>query len=336
MSSWLDQTLGGIGQGIGGAWNTATHWFDNPADNLLQSIDRGNAQMAKGYGAATAPAPKVDTSQNDAYLKQFQAQNSQIQNLIAQLNAAPKLPSYDILGNYNKAKQQATANVTPLYDQKLQQFLDAQATETANKQASASLNFENNGIAQTNTLADNTTSRDRTGTDLLSALQLIQQDRGNFLQSDGNQFDVARRSLQGSTAAAGATDTGLGQQAIDTQLTNRNISADRQMQTFVNSEAAKNTAASRTLQDLSTSDTRAGQQKTQADKGVQLDLNAYLDGLTNATASKRLELDQAKASDIAGQTGDISKQLAQQFIASLAKKGARAQDIALAQSVYGG
>lgn len=287
-----------------------------------------------GFGNIPPVTKSVDPAAQD-YATQSANLQAQINSLTAALNAQPKLLQYDVLGNYNKAKSQATANVTPLYEQKLQQFLDQQAVDTANKQAAANLGFENNQIANTNTLADNATTRTRTGEDLISALQQIAQSRQQFLQDDGNQFDTARRALQSSIAAAGGTDTGLGQQQIDTQKTERNTNAGRQLDTLKQQDEAKKQIADRTLQDLATGDTRANQQKTQADKGVQLDLDSYLNQLPGLTDQFKLQNELDKSLDIATQTGDISKQLVNEWLNSQAANGARAQDIALAKQVYG-
>lgn len=260
---------------------------------------------------------------------------SQISALMAKINAQPKLPTFDILGNYSRSKAQATANVTPLYATKMQQFLDRQATDTTNRRAASDLGFQNNAISQTNALEDNSTSRTRTGEDLMAALQMIGTNRQQFLQDDGNQFDVARRGLQESVAAAGGSDTGLGSQSIDTQLKDRNTNSGRQLTTLSQQEDAKNIAATRSLADLATSDTRAGQQKTQADAGVQLDLDSYLNQLPGLTEEFTLNNNLAKASDIANQTRDISAQNVNQFLASLAASGRSGGDIALAKQVYG-
>lgn len=321
--------LGGIANAFSGLFG------GNKKTTPLPAVPKFDPSTYNPYGFGVInQGPKVPAVTVD-YAKQSADLQAQINNLTAALSAQPRLPSYDILGNYTKAKQQATSNVTPLYEQKLQQFLDQQAVQTANKQAGANLGFENNAIANTNTLFDNDVSRNRVGEDLISALTQIATNRQQFLQDDGNQFDTARRALQGEVAAAGGTDTGIGQQQIETQKTQRNTQAGRQLDVLKGQEEAKKLITDRSIQDLATGDLRSKEQKTQADKGVQLDLDSYLNELPGITDTFKLQNELDKSLDIATQTGDISKQLVNEWINSLAGSGARAQDIALAKQVYG-
>lgn len=272
----------------------------------------------------------TSSSTNDT-LAQLRAELARLQ---AQTAAAPKLASFDLLANYNKARAQATANVTPLYDQKLNIFLEGQGIKRTQKTNESNLAYENNTIDRDNMLADNATSRTRTGEDLASALQQIATNTGYFLDDDAQMFDAERRALLDETAAAGGTDTGLGQQAISQQLENRNTAADRQLTEFSNQEAAKNLLSTRTLADLSTSDTRSEQKKGQSDKAVKIDFDSYMEQLANDEANQRLLINLEKGRDIQQQSDSLSKQQIAQFINSLAGKGFSAQDIAYNQSIY--
>lgn len=280
---------------------------------------------------APKPTPTPSTSSDDRAWQQMSAQLAALQNQIAQ---APKLPNFDILGNYNRAKDRATADVTPLYEQKLNNFLQGQAITRTAKTKQRDLSFENSEIARTNTRADNQTSRVRTGEDLANALAQIATQEDYFLTDEGTQFDDARRSLQEEVAAGGGTDTGMGQQQIERQLKDRNTSATRQIEEFRNNESAKKLLADRTLQDLATGDIRADEKKTQDDKATTIDFDTAMQQLANEESSFRLQNDLDKALDIISRTSSYSQQGVQQFIASLAGSGWRPQDIALAKQVY--
>lgn len=283
------------------------------------------------------PVVKTPTQPNAdaAWQQEMSSLNARLQQLQTQLAVQPKLPSFDILGNYNRAKQTATQNVTPLYNQKLNLFLEQQGIAKDTKTKETDLARENNAITNTNTKADNDTSRVRTGQDLASALEMIGRTRGDFLTDSGTAFDEARRGAQDELAAAGGTNTGLGQQAITKQLTDRNTSDSRQLREFSDQEATKNMLSSRTLEDLATGDIRADEKKVQSDKAVQIDFDSAMANFANEEKTKRLDLDLQKALDIASQTDSYSNQGVMQFIASLAGAGWRPQDIALAKQVYG-
>lgn len=313
-------------------YNSAVNLFNKGANLTANYLDNSkkNADPTRGFTAAGAIAPSLYAG--SAEQAKLQSELAALRNQIAQ---TPRLPRFDTLANYNRAKATATSAVTPLYNKKLTQFLEGQGIKRDTKTKDANLARDNNQIALTNTLQDNTTSRVRTGEDLASALEQIVQGRDEFLQDEGTQFDDARRALQEETAAGGATDTGLGQQAIQRQLTDRNISSERQVQEFQNQEQAKQLLATRTIDDLATADTRAGQKKGQEDKAVQIDFDSYMASLANEEGQFRLQNDLDMALEIARQTDSYREQGVQQFISGLAGSGARAQDIALAQQVYG-
>ncbi len=309
--------------GTQNAWNT----YMNPNSSSSSS------KSGSGGGGRGSPSP-VSQNVDNSWAKESAALNAQIAALQNQLAQAPKLPNFDILANYNKAKQTATSAVNPLFDKKLNIFLEGQGIKKTTKTNEFNLGKENNQMALNNALEDNQTSRIRTGEDLASALDQIGQGRDRFLEDDANAFNQARRGLQEDVAAAGATDTGLGQQQIDKQLTDRNTTASRQIEDFSNQEAAKKLLATRTIDDLATSDTRAGEKKTQDDKALQIDFDSYMDQLANDEKSFTLQNDLDRALEIARQTQSNAQQGVAQFIAGLAGQGWRAQDIALAKQVY--
>ena len=283
--------------------------------------------------AKTTPTPTNNGSSD--WAKESAALNARLAALTNQLAQQPKLPNFDILANYNKAKQTATAAVTPLYNKKLNIFLEGQGIKKDTKQKTTALARENSAIGEQTALEDNNVSRVRTGEDLANVLSSIGTNRENFLTDDAQQFDDARRALTEETAAGGAIDTGLGQQGIDRQLRDRNTAAGRQTDEFNNQEAAKQLLATRSLADLSISDTRSTQKRGQEDKATQIDFDSYMNSLANEETGFRLSNDLDMALEIARQTSSNQQQGVAQFIAGLAGQGYRAQDIALAKQVYG-
>lgn len=342
--------LSGIGAGsflkaAGNVGNNVLNWFDGGTRGYSSYDANFNKyNTAEGYKNAAkyvpkptstkSSAPSVSPGNND-WARESAALSAQLAALQAQTAAMPKLPNFDILANYNKAKQTATSAVTPLYNKKLNLFLEGQGIKKDVKTKEKDLGMENNTIALNNALGDNATTRTRTGEDLASALQMIGQNADYFQTDEGQQFDQERRAAQEELAAAGGTDTGLGQQAIQQMTTDRNVSSDRQVEEFTNQKAAKQLLASRTIDDLATSDLRSTQKKGQDDKAISIDFDGYMASLNNEEQSFRLTNDLDMALAIAQQTGTYEKQGSQEFIAGLASQGWRPQDIALAKQIYG-
>lgn len=319
-------------------WGKADAWTNttNAASKAWGVVRDPSLSSPVSSTKKTTPSTvkPVSATVDNSWAKESAALNAQIAALQNQLAQAPKLPNFNVLANYNKAKKVATAAVNPLFDKKLNIFLEGQGIKKTAKTNEFNLGKENNQIALNNALEDNQTSRIRTGEDLAAALQQIGTGRDRFLEDDANAFDQARRGLQEDVAAAGATDTGLGQQQIDKQLTGRNTTASRQMEDFSNQEAAKQLLATRTIDDLATSDTRAGQKKTQDDKTLQIDFDSYMAQLANDEKGFRLQNNLDRALEIARQTESNQRQGVNQFIAGLAGQGWRPQDIALAKQIY--
>lgn len=325
--------VGGMQNWLGAAGN----WLSDRAADVatgLGWIKRVDNSSPTTTTPKTTTPTSTSTANND-WARESAALQKQLQALQNQLSQQPRLPNFDIMANYNKAKKTATSAVTPLYNKKLDIFLQGQGIKRDTKTSQRDLALENSAIAERSALEDNQTSRVRTGEDLTAALQQIEYNRGNYLQDDALAFDDARRALQEDVAAGGSTDTGLGQQQIGRQQDDRNTASERQLTAFQNDEAAKNLLANRTLADLATSDTRAGERRTQEDKGTQLDFDSYMRNLANEETSFRLTNDLERALAIAEQTRTYQQQGVQQFLASLAGQGWRAQDIALATQVYG-
>lgn len=326
------------------ATNSLLNSFDNGTRGYYSYDAAGNKyNTSAGYQASAKynPAPKVTPAStgggrsSDSWAAEMAASDARYRALEAQMAAQPKLANFDILANYNKAKQTATEAVTPLYNKKLNLFLEGQGIKKDTKNKETNLARENNQISLTNALGDNATNRSRTGEDLASALQMIGQNADYFQQDEGQQFDQERRAAQEELAAAGGTDTGLGQQGIAQMTSDRNTSSQRQVQEFENQKASKQLLATRTIDDLATSDTRATQKKGQDDKAIQIDFDSYMSSLANEEESFKLTNDLEKALQISQQTQSYQNQGVQEFIAGLAGQGYRAQDIALAKQVYG-
>lgn len=323
-------TISGIGSAAGG-------WIYDNWMGGNDKVARSNAAYDRVANQSRNQTSSSGGSANrdSGWAKELAAMRSERNQLAAQLAAQPVLPDFDILGGYNRAKKQATRAVTPLYNKKLNLFLEGQGIKKQEKKQTYGLERENNRMGLANQLEDNQTTRTRTGEDLLNVLQDIVGNRENFLQDEGTEFDDARRGLQEDIAAGGATDTGLGQQAIGRQMTDRNISSERQMEEFENQEAAKRLLATRSISDLATSDTRSKQQKGQLDKAAKIDFDSYMKSLANEEKSFRLTNQLERSLEIARQSQSLYNQDVAKFIAGLGGQGYRAQDIALAKQVYG-
>ena len=276
------------------------------------------------------PAP-VDNSN-----QQFMASlNAQIAALQRQLAYQPKLPSFDIMANYNRARSQAEAAVNPLYDKYLRDFLAGQEVQRTNKRTEVGIQKE--GIAQElqRTLEGNQVNRTRTTEDVANAIADLNTKEGQFQQQSGTQFDQDRRALAEDVAASGLTTSGIAQGKIYDQNNQRNLDEAQQVQEYTNQRAAKRLFETRTMEDLARGDTEANQISTNKNKAADFDLEQYLDELATNETQFRNENEAKRLGDVASQTDTYERAGTQSFLSSLAGAGWRPQDIQLAYQIYG-
>lgn len=318
----------GVSKDADGKWNEATKtWSANGREMVWN--DRYNSWViTKGD---PAPNSSNNNSSND-YLKGLQSQLSALQ---AQLAYQPKLPTFDVLGNYKRARSQAEKAVNPMYEKYLKDFLAKQQIQKQNKRGQTNLAKESNALELSQTLGENEVTRGRTMEDTLAAIDKLNRQEGEFQQDSGTQFDIDRRANAETIAAAGMTTSGIGAQNMYDQETARNISEERQVTEFNNQREAKKLFQARTFEDLARGDENARAIASQRDKEAQFDLDAYLRELAADETQFRTENELKRLQDIGSQTTSYERRGTQEFLASLAGAGWRPQDIALAYQVYG-
>lgn len=273
-------------------------------------------------------------SQDRAFADQTANNNAMIAAIRAQTAAMPKLPAFDILGNYNKARTNAEANMRPRYNDMMNQFLEAQGVKKGQSQKRRALRGEQTEADRLNLRADTVTERGRTAEDVAAAIQQITGKETDFQTDEGREFDVARRGLQEGMAGAGLTTSGLGQQAVGEQQDQRNMASGRQVEEFEIQKQAKNLFKNRTFEDLQRKDLRADEKAVLDNKQFDFDLESELQDLAQGEKKYRLDWESDLLGAIGEETGRLDREGVMQFINSLAGSGARAQDIAMAKQVY--
>jgi hypothetical protein len=293
--------------------------------------DRFSSEAYRKIADPNPPKPNNPSSNSD-YLKGLQSQLSALQ---AQLAYQPKLPQFDVLGNYKRARSQAEKAVNPMYEKYLKDFLAKQSIQKQNKKGQTKLAKESNALELGQTLGESEVTRGRTMEDTLAAIDKLNTQEGEFQQDSGTQFDIDRRANAEQIAAAGMTTSGLGAQNMYDQETARNIGEERQVVEFNNQREAKKLFQARTFEDLARGDENAKAVSAQRDKEAQFDLDAYLRELAADETQFRTENELKRLTDISQQATTYERKGSQEFLASLAGAGWRPQDIALAYQVYG-
>lgn len=246
----------------------------------------------------------------------------------------PKLPTFDIMGNYTKAKKAAEQNINPLYEKKLTDFLSNQNRLKTQKNQSVDLERENVAAQLQEILGANAVDRTRVDEDTDLALDLIDQNEGYFQDDEGEANELERTALIEDVASAGLTTSGLGRKRVADQQRRRNIASERQLTAFNQDRDARELYRSRTFEDLTTSDTLAQGQSTRQNKAIDLDLESYMDDLAFEEQGFRLGNEIDRFQSVLQDTETRRRTGVEEFVAELIGGGRRAEDIQLARSIY--
>jgi hypothetical protein len=310
--------------------------FDGPKAGAVKD---GSVNINFAGQAPNVPTVKPSVynpnSDIDALNKQIAAEQAQYQALQAQQAAQPKLPVYNTAAAYANAQKAATSAVDPVYQDKLSQYLQQEQLTTA-QNTTAEQNAEADAASTlSNQTTDNATNRTRTAADEVTNTGDVNQNETNVQADTGTAFDRARTALLGGVANAGLTTSGIGSQKAGQAIADRNQSEGEQTQSFDNSRRDIHTAATRTFEDLATSDTRNTSAAATTTARAKQGLQDYIDNAALGEQSFRTQNEQERQGAIESATNSQYQQGVQQFIASLIGSGARAQDVALASQVYG-
>lgn len=305
------------GGGGGGGWGSGS----------------GDLVIRTGPTSSYNPAPTPADNSNADIIRNL---NSQLAAMRAQTAAMPRLPSFDLLGNYNRARAQAEQNQRPMYDKMLNTFLEGQGIKKTAKQQEVALGKENVATEQRYTKEDNQGNRVRTAEDVAAAIEQINTGEAQFQTDEGKEFDTARRGLQEGMAASGLTTSGLGQGAIGEQQDERNIVSGRQTEQFQLQRGAKELFKNRTFEDLQKGDLRADEKAVLANKSYDLDLDSYLQELAHGEKEYKQDWEVKLAEAIYNDTQLRTGAGVKEFLMTLPGSGQwRSQDIAEAGKFYG-
>lgn len=273
---------------------------------------------------STTAGPDLASIYNNAYAAALAASQAKV----------PRLVTMDTSGAWNQARNMATAAVSPIYQQKMTDFLNAQQVALARQQADTTTGKATLDQTLARNLADTQTQRQRTSEDTATNIQDINATQDYNERTGGLSYDAAQRALTEGLGAAGTAESGIGQgQVTDAKIAN-NMQSNEQVRQSTNKVEAANTLMNRTFTDLGTSDTRNTEDTTSQKGALDLNLERFIEdqGTSLDQEQKQEELD--KQSDIASQSITDEGQLVDQWLASLAGKGYTAQEIANAASIY--
>ena len=284
--------------------------------------------------------PTYDKIGSSLYNQFTQAKTAsdQYNQLLASINAnrppVPRMINFDSAGSWNKAREMATNAVSPIYQQKMTDFINRQQTELSRQQADTQTGKEGLDTALSRALADSQTSRARTSQDTNTNITDINATQAAGARSEGLSYDSASRALNEGLSASGTADTGLGRQQVTDANQARTAMSNEQVRQTANKVDAQNTLMNRTFQDLGTSDTRNTEDTTAKKGKLDLDMERFIEDQTYAKDQETKQESLDKEAEIANQSLSYQGQLVDQWISSLAGKGYTAQEIANAASIY--
>lgn len=325
----------------------ATKKNQNPLDHL------GNISSALGLNYNNAPyknftkqsnngvpsrkAPGLDPNvkaMQDSWAAQMAGYDRTIAALNAQINAAPRLPYYNITSGYSQARQKAEAAVTPYYQKKFAEYAADFNRRRGEANTGADMSRQNTDIELKNLIEGNVIEQGRTAEDVAAALYDVNNQEQQFQQGEGRAFDQQKRELEAKTAASGLATSGLGQQGIQTAQEDRNFASKGQADTFQQERQLKEQFKTRTFEDLARSDVLGKEKNVQTKKQIDFDLNKMINDLGFEEVQKNDQLRRQQLEETSKQTQDYYQMGVNEFISRLQQQGARSQDIQAAIQAY--
>lgn len=275
-----------------------------------------------------------NTGLDPNYLASINALNSQIAALQAQANAAPRFYAYDTLAARSRARQQAEANINPYYQREFERYAADFNRRRGEANTGAQMGRENTDIELRNLQEGNVIEQGRTAEDVSGAMYNIANQEQQFQQGEGRAFDQQKRELEAKTAASGLATSGLGQQNIQTAQEDRNFASKGQADAFQQERQLKEQFKTRTFEDLARSDVLGKEKNVQTKKQIDFDLNKMINDLAFEETQKNNAIRNEQMQRLAQEEDRYYGIGVDEFINSLAGRGARGQDISLAIQTY--
>ncbi len=315
----------------GGGWN-----YDNTLNSFQKVYDTWTGKTPSTLKVTDVVFPKTPASPgaNDPNNQAVSALQKQVDALLKQLNSQPRNVSYDLAGSWNKARQEATNAVNPIYQQKIDNLVKDMQLKREKSQSDVAAGkssldtaldqlYQDTGVARRRTLEDTNTNIDD-----IRATQAF-QDRQESLN-----FDAANRALTEGLGAGNMAESGLGQQQVQEAQQQRREMSNEAVRQMDNKVEAANTLMNRSFEDLATKETRGEESTTTGKQKLDVDLEQMMKAYDLEQTSRTQDLDLWKAGEIANKSVGVQRQLVDEWIASLAGKGYTAQEIANAASIY--
>lgn len=342
--------LGGLGNAVGGFVGGLGALVSDTAGNAYSlatgnpgGVNWNNTLKAAGYNPYATPAlPKAPSpgtstytsptsSPQDAY---YAALEKQLRDLQAAQAAQPRFINYDISASWNKARQMAEQAVSPIYQQKMTDFINRQATELQRQQDDTVTGKAALDQAQQRLLEDTGVQRTRTQEDTDTNIKDIQDTQAFNTRQESLNFDAANRALTEGVGAGNLAESGLGQQQIQENQQVRREQSNETIRQMNNKVEAANTLMNRTFEDLGTKEQRGEEDTTAGKTKLDVDLERFIQDQAYNLDQERKSQELAKQADIANKSIGLQGQLVDQWLASLSGQGYNAQEIANAASIY--
>ncbi len=313
--------------------NTSPTGQSQYVSSLLKNVGNDGKSGNAGWNVVSTRLYDQYNKDKELY-KSDQAYNQQLALINAMKTPTPRFVNYDITGSWNKAREMATQAVSPIYQQKMNDFINRQQQELGRKQTDTNTGKYALDQALARLMEDTGVQRNRTAEDTAFNIQDINDNLAYTTRAESLNYDAANRALTEGLGAGNMAESGLGQQQLQEGQLARREQSNEVIRQSDNKVEAQNTLMNRTFEDLTTKETRSGEDTTSGKQKLDLDLERFIEDQAYDRDQTQKQNDLSMAADIAQKSIGIQGQLVDQWIASLSGKGYTAQEIANAASIY--
>lgn len=285
--------------------------------NLQVTANPMQPNLSLATTPTTAPSPAPDPLA--AAEQKYGNTQQQLMALLAKINQKPIAPTLDYNAIRASSQTAAANTVNPLYDKKINEYLQNEAAAKLEAEQQAKLTTQNAQQALANTTATNAIATDTATKKNELTINNTNAQESNYQTNQGNSFDMKRQALATNIGQSGLTGSGIGNQQLWEAENLRHVEEAQKEGQFKYTKDIANLEKSNTFAQIAESNLYAGQVEQGKESQAKFDLNSYLRQAAYNESQFREDTEKTQLQDTNSVASNITQKAVADFINSFSK-----------------
>lgn len=256
-----------------------------------------------------------------------QAEWDKLYAAINQPEYKPSIPDFNPLETYESARKRAEKAINPVYEDKIQRFMNRQSELRGEARQTFDLTAEDINASLDEALQENQVSRTRTSEDVAAAIGQLNTQESQYQLDEGEEFNYARENAIQQLANSGMLTSGLGGQQMAERVRRRNIDSERTTDQFDEQREQKRLFETRTFEDLARADEQVEGRAERQTEQAEFDLESTLDEIAYNTRVQKEQFEIDRLGEILSRTESNYNTTVRSIMNDLIKSGRDTRDI---------